>query len=445
MKNRRRFLKQILATGVVPMIVPRHVIAGSGQTPPSEKLRTAHVGVGGQGGGNLGEIGQFPEVQVVALCDVDTRNLDGAAAKYPGAGKFRDWRRMLEKEKEFDAVVVSTPDHHHAPIALSAMQLGKHAYVEKPLAHTIEEARKMRDMAKKMNVVTQMGNNGHAGEGLRLWKEIYDQGTLGKVQEVHVWSDRPGTFWNTQGIERPKDTPPVPATLDWDLWIGPAPMRPFHTAYHQVAWRGWWDFGCGALGDMAVHNADPAFYALELGQPDWVDATTSPSNNDSYPAWSLVTWHFPAKGSRPEVTMKWYDGGKVPEGLKFFEEGRKISDNGCAFVGEKCGLMGGSHASPPRLIPDSLMKDFKRPEAVIPRSPGHRIEWVRAALAGKPEDAKSGFWYSAPFTEALLVGMLAVRFQKRIEWDAEKQQAKNCPEAELIIRKAYREGWKLPV
>ncbi len=428
----------------MPLIVPRHVIAGSGQTPPSEKLRTAHVGVGGQGGGNLGEIGQFGEVQVVALCDVDTKNLEGAAKKHPGAQKFRDWRRMLDKEKEFDAIVVSTPDHHHAPIALSAMQLGKHAYVEKPLSHTIEEARKMRDLAAKMKVVTQMGNNGHAGDGLRLWKEIYDSGKLGEVKEVHVWSDRPGTFWNTQGVERPKDTPAVPDSLDWDLWIGPAPVRPYHTAYHQRAWRGWWDFGCGALGDMAVHNADPAFYALELGQPDWVDATTSPSNNDSFPAWSIVTWHFPARGSRPEVTMKWYDGGKLPENIAFLE-GRKVSDNGCIFVGDKCGAMGGSHASPPRLIPETMMQGYKRPEPTIPRSAGHRIEWVKAALAGKPEDAKSGFAYSAPFTEALLVGMLAVRFQKRIEWDAEQQQAKNCPEAAPIIRKAYREGWKLPM
>jgi hypothetical protein len=193
-----------------------------------------------------------------------------------------------------------------------------------------------------------------------------------------------------------------------------------------------------------VHNADPAFYALGLGQPDWVDAVTSPSNNDSFPEWCIVTWHFPAVGDRPEVLMKWYDGGKLPENVKHLEPGRKLSDNGCIFVGEKGGLLGGSHASPPRPFPETFVKDFKRPKPSIPQSPGHRLEWVRAALAGKPEEALSGFHYSAPFTEALLVGMLAVRFQKRIEWDAKAQKATNCPEADSIIRKAYREGWKLP-
>ena len=445
MKTRRRhFLQTILATGTAPLIVPRHLIAQSGQTPPSEKLATAHIGVGGQGGGNLGEIGSFPEVEVVALCDIDENNLNGAASKFSKASKHRDWRRLLDSPKGYDAVVVSTPDHHHAPIALAAMQLGKHAYVEKPLAHTVEEARKMQEMAARMKVVTQMGNNGHAGEGLRLWKEYIDAGAIGAAREVHVWSDRQGGWWDTQGTARPKETPPVPAHVDWDLWIGPAPMRPYHSAYHPMKWRGWWDFGCGALGDMAVHNADPAFYALDLGAPDWVEAETSESNNDSFPAWNIVRYHFPAKGARGEITMTWYDGGKLPAKVPFLEEGRQLSDNGLIIVGDKAGLMGGSHASPPRIIPEVKMKEFPRPAATIPRSPGHRIEWVRAALAGKPEDAQSGFWYSAPFTEALLVGLLAVRYQKRVEWDAAALKSPNTPEADAIIRKAYREGWKLP-
>ena len=445
MKTRRHFLHTILASGTAPLIVPRHLVAQSGQTPPSEKLVTAHIGVGGQGGGNLGEIGSFREVQVAALCDIDEGRLNGAAQKFPNARKHRDWRKMLDSQKDFDAVVISTPDHHHALASLASMQLGKHIYVEKPLAHTIQEARLMKEMAARMKVVTQMGNNGHAGDGLRRWKEYYDAGAIGKIKEVLVWTDRQGKWWDTQGTTRPKDTVPVPANVDWDTWIGPAPMRPYSPAYHPMKWRGWWGFGCGALGDMAVHNADPAFFALDLGAPDWVEAQTSESNNDSFPAWNIIKYHFPAKGDRPEVTMTWFDGGKMPQDVPFFEKTRTLSDNGCIFIGEKAGLMGGSHASPPRIIPETSMKEFGKLEPKLPRSAGHRIEWVKAAIAGKPEDAKSGFWYSAPFTEALLVGLLAVRYQKRIEWDAEAMKAKNCPEADEVIKKAYREGWKLPV
>jgi predicted dehydrogenase len=444
MKTRRHFLHTILATGTAPLIVPRHLIAQSGQTPPSEKLTTAHIGVGGQGGGNLGEIGAFPEVEVTALCDIDENNLNGAARKFERAKKYRDWRRLLDSPKDYDAVVISTPDHHHGPASLAAMQLGKHIYVEKPLSHTIEEARRMQEMAARMKVVTQMGNNGHAGEGLRLWKEYIDAGAIGAAREVHVWSDRQGKWWDTQGTARPNETPPVPAHVDWDLWIGPAPMRPYHSAYHPMKWRGWWDFGCGALGDMAVHNADPAFYALGLGAPDWVEAETSESNNDSFPAWNIVRYHFPAKPGRGEITMTWYDGGKLPSSVPYLEDGRSLSDNGLIIIGDKAGLMGGSHASPPRIIPEAKMKEFPRPAATLPRSPGHRIEWVKAALAGKPEDAQSGFWYSAPFTEALLVGLLAVRCQKRVEWDAVSMKSPNTPEADALIRKAYRDGWKLP-
>ncbi|MFN0128071.1 MAG: Gfo/Idh/MocA family protein [Verrucomicrobiales bacterium] len=444
MKTRRRhFLRSVLATGTAPLVLPRHLIARSGQPPPSEKLRTAHIGVGGQGGGNLGEMGEFPEVEVIALCDIDENNLNGAARKFARARKHRDWRRLLESEKEFDAVVISTPDHHHAPAALAAMQLGKHAYVEKPLAHTIEEARKMQEMAARMKVVTQMGNSGHAGEGIRVWKECIDAGAIGTAKEIHVWSDRQGKWWDTQGTSRPSDRPPVPPHVDWDLWLGPAPMRPYHPAYHPMKWRGWWDFGCGALGDMAVHNADPAYYALGLGSPDWVEAETSESNNDSFPAWNIVRYHFPAKESRKEITMTWYDGGKLPENVPYLEAERKLSENGLIIVGDKAGMYGGSHASPPRIIPESKMQEFTRPAPTIPRSAGHRVEWVRAALAGKPEDAHSGFWYSAPFTESLLVGLLAVRFQKRVEWDAAALKSPNTPEADPIIRKAYREGWGL--
>ena len=445
MTSRRRLLRSILATGTAPLIVPRRLIAGSGEKPPSEQLATAHIGVGGQGGGNLGEIGRFPEVRVTALCDVDEGRLASPARDFPKARTHRDWRRLLETQKDFDAVVISTPDHHHAPIALTAMLLGKHVYVEKPLAHTIQEARLMHETAAARKVVTQMGNNGHGGDGLRRWKEYIDAGTIGTPREIHVWSDRPGNWWGTQGKPRPTDSPPVPSSLDWDLWLGPAPQRPYHPSYHPMQWRGILDFGCGALGDMAVHNADPAFYALGLGAPDWVEAEASPGNDESFPAWSIVTWHFPATGSRPALTMKWYDGGKRPEKVPFIDPKLNLGDNGLIIAGDKAALFGGSHASPPRLLPDTAQASTPVPPKTLPRSPGHRIEWVRAAIAGKPEDSMSGFWYSAPFTEHLLVGLLAVRFRKRVAWDAAALRSPDTPEADAVIRKAYREGWKLPV
>jgi predicted dehydrogenase len=324
------------------------------------------------------------------------------------------------------------------------MLLGKHAYVEKPLAHTIEEARLMTLTAARMKVVTQMGNNGHAGDGLRRWKEYIDAGTIGTPKEIHVWSDRPGNWWQSQGKPRPTDTHEVPASLDWDLWLGPAAARPYHPSYHPMQWRGIKDFGCGALGDMAVHNADPAYFALDLGAPDWVDAETSEPNSDSFPAWSIVTWHFPAKGQRPAITMKWYDGGKRPQNVPFVDPTINLGDNGLLIAGDKATLFGGSHASPPRLLPSEAQASTPPPPKYLPRSQGHRIEWVRAAIAGKPMDSLSGFWYSAPFTESLLTGMLAVEFQKRVEWNDLDMTSPNTPEAQRIVRKAYREGWKLP-
>jgi predicted dehydrogenase len=326
-----------------------------------------------------------------------------------------------------------------------AMKLGKHVYCEKPLSHSIEEARLMAKVARETGAVTQMGNMGHGGEGLRLTKEWIDAGAIGPVREVHVWSDRPGKFWKTQGHRRPTDTPPVPATLDWDLWLGPAKERPYHPDYVPRQWRGWIDFGCGALGDMAVHNADPAFYALDLGAPDWAEAQTAPTNPDSFPESSIITYHFPAKGRRGPITMKWYDGGNMPPRPAELEADRSLGDNGIYFVGDKGVILAGGWSGVPRLVPEKKMQEFKRPPKRIARSVGHRREWVNACFSGRPQDAKAGFWYSAPFTEALLVGLLPVLTGKRIEWDAAAMRATNAPEADPFIRKSYRKGFELPV
>lgn len=442
--SRRGFLSTGITTGFAFSILPSHVLGLNGQTPPSGRLNIGCIGIGGQGSGVTRELATLPNATIAALCDVDTAYAAHTVKQYPNRPFYTDYRVMLEKEKNLDTVMIATPDHWHAPISLAAMLRGKHVYVEKPMAHTIEEARVMGKVAAETKVVTQMGNNGHGGEGLRLTKEWIDAGAIGTVKEVHVWSDRPGTFWNTQGKRRPTETLPVPATLDWDLWQGPAPKHAYHPDYVPRKWRGWFDYGCGALGDMMVHNADPAWYVLDLGAPESVEAVTSETNPDSFPLWSIVTWHFAAKGKRGAVTLTWYDGGKLPPPPPGMEPDRTLNDNGIYFVGDKGVILCPGWSGAPRLVPERAMATFVRPEKTIPRSLGHRKEWVEACLAGKPEDAKAGFWYSAPFTEALLVGVLPIRLGKKIEWNAATMRATNAPEADALIHKAYRTGFELP-
>ncbi len=432
--------------------VPGHVLGLAGTDSASNKLNIAGIGVGGRGASDIEGVSSQ---NIVALCDADLRSAAGTIKKYPNAKVYRDFREMLEKEqKNIDAVVIGAPDHIHAPAAITAMKLGKHVYCEKPMAHTVYEARRMTQVAKETGVVTQMGNQGHAGEGLRLYWEFIRDGVIGKVREVHVWSDRAGTPqrpWWPQGIDRPKDGIPVPDGLDWDLWLGPARWRPYakfpdgrggEATYCPSNWRGWWDFGCGAIGDMAVHNADPAFFALDLGAPTAVEAETSLVNDETLPVWNIIKFDFPAKGDRPAVKMTWYDGAKLPPAPPELE-GRQLGDNGILFVGDKGKLLGPSHAGAPRLIPESRQKEYGKPPKTLPRSPGHYEEWIAACKAGKPQDAKSGFWYAGPFTEALLVGNLAVRLQKRVEWNATTMRSPNCPEADNYITKFYRAGFNL--
>jgi hypothetical protein len=349
--------------------------------------------------------------------------------------------------------MIATPDHMHAPIALAAMRMGKHVYVEKPMAHTIEEARIMTKVAKETGLVTQMGNNGHAGEGLRQTREWIKAGAIGTVKEIHVWSDRPAGWW-PQGVRRPAGQDPVPANIDWDLWLGAAPNRPFvskwpdgphqgKNVYHPFAWRGWFDFGTGALGDMAVHNMDPAFFALDLEAPIAAEAQTSGLTDETYPEWQIITYEFAAKGDRPAVKMIWYDGKKMPPTPKDVEGQFSLPDNGIIFIGDKGTMVGGGWSGQPRLFPAARRKEFQLPEKTIARSPGHRQEWIAACKAKKPEMAMAGFWYSGPFTEALLVGNLAVRLNKRVEWDSAAMKATNAPEAEALVKKSYRKGFGL--
>jgi predicted dehydrogenase len=451
--TRRDFMCGTAGAVAAFTFIPSHVLGQAGRDSANNRLNIAGIGVGGRGSINLQEC---ESENIVALCDVDLVQAENALKRYPKARVYRDFRQMLDKEeKNIDAVIIATPDHIHAPAAIMAMKMGKHLYCEKPMAHTIFEARRMTEVAKETGVVTQMGNQGHAGEGLRLIYEFIKSGAIGAVREVHVWTDRAGTperAWWPQGIERPKDSVPVPNTLDWNLWLGPAPWRPYAkfpnskgelVGYCPFNWRGWWDFGCGALGDMAVHNADPAFYTLELDAPTSVEAQTSGVNDETFPKWNIISYEFPAKGERPAVKLVWYDGGKLPPRPPELEQERRMESNGILFVGDKGKLLGPSHAGAPRLIPESRMKEFGIPPKMLERSIGHHKEWIQACKDNNPKGALAGFKYSGPFTESLLVGNLAVRLARKIEWDAENMRATNIPEADNYITKFYRAGWTL--
>lgn len=396
----------------------------------NEKLNIAMIGVNGKGVENIkGVSGE----NIVALCDVDGQSLDKAAAQLPKARAYRDFRKLLE-QKDLDAVVVTVPDHFHAVASMAAIKLGKHLYCEKPLTHSVYEARQLTLAAREHKVATQMGNGGHSSDALREAVEWVQAGVVGVVREVHCWSNRP--IW-PQGIARPTETPPVPKHIDWDLWIGPAPMRPYHPAYHPFKWRGWWDFGTGALGDMGCHIIDAAFWALDLGAPSTVEAESSGVNEETAPKWSIVRYQFPARGTRPAVKLTWHDGGKLPPAeLTELPAGQKLSDNGTLFIGDKGKLLF-ERGKPLRLVPQR--EGFQPPPKVIPRSIGHYAEWIAACKGGPP--AGSNFNYAGPLTEMVLLGNVALRARRRVEWDAEKLQVRNIPEAARLIRREYRPGW----
>ncbi len=445
--NRRQFLKtSAVAVGVT--IVPRHVLGGKGFVAPSDKLNIAGIGCGGQGGGDLG---QMEKENIVALCDVDWDRASRTLAKHPDVPRYKDFRVMLEKQKDIDAVTVGTPDHFHAVAAMAAIQLGKHVFVEKPLTHTIEEARALARAARNAKVATQMGNQGHAMESIRLLCEWIWDGAIGKITEVHAWTPHP--VW-PQGMSRPVDTPPVPDTLDWDTWVGPAPFRPYNPAYLPARWRGWLDFGTGGLGDMGCHIFDHIFWSLKLGAPLTVEASSSlfvpgtmdwntPRNTETYPQASIVTYKFPARPGFPPLTLTWYDGGLMPPRPEELAPGVRMGDTfgGALYVGSKGKILTGSHgANGLRILPEEKMKNYKRPPKTIPRSIGHYQEWIEACKGGPA--AGSNFDYAAPLTEIVLLGCAAVRAGGMLEWDAANMRFPNFPEADQYLRKHYRAGWK---
>ena len=418
-------------------VVPRHVLGGAGHVAPSEKLNIAGIGVGGRGAGDLGAVGSE---NIVALCDVDWRHAAGTFKRYPKAKKYRDFRKMLEKEKNIEAVIVATPDHVHAVATMMALKMRKHVYCEKPLTHDIFEARKITEAAREAKVATQLGNQAQASEGTRLASEYIWAGAIGPVREVHSWCNRP---ISPRGLGRPKETPAVPETLDWDLWLGPSDWRPYHPCYLPFNWRGWWDFGTGVLGDIGCHQFDPIFRALKLRYPTSVEACTSGVNEETAPLASIVRYDFPGRGELPGVNLTWYDGGLMPARPAELKDGLRFGnadDN--LYVGETGKMLG--H----RLIPEEKSKKFGRPTKILPRSPGHHKEWIIACKGGP--SAGSNFEWAGPLTEVVLLGNIAVRMgQKLYEkglklyYDGPNMKITNLPEANKYIRRKYRQGWIL--
>ncbi len=452
--TRRNFLGAASVTAAGFMIVPRHVIGGRGFVPPSDKLNIACIGVGGKGQSDTTSVSTE---NIVALCDVDDTQMakfaehaKDNAKEYPQllpmfekATKYRDFRKLLEKEKAVDAITISVPDHNHAVIAMMAMNMGKHVFCQKPLTHTVYEARLLAKTAKEMNVTTQMGNQGHASEEARLINEWIADGAIGNVSEVHAWTNRP--IW-PQGIEAPKEIPSVPPSLDWDIWLGPAPWRNYHPAYAPFAWRGWIDFGTGAVGDMGAHILDHPYWALNLGAPKTIQASSTELVAGSYPVASIVHYTFPARGARPPVKLTWYDGGLTPARPEILEAGRRLGDGGggVLYIGDKGILMHNTYGKGPRLIPETKMKEYKRPEKTIPRSPGIAEEWIQACKAGTK--STTDFSYSGPLTEMMLLGNIATLLQEKnttLEWDAEKMEITNLKEANELLHFKYRDGWTL--
>lgn len=407
---------------------------------PSEKLNIGIIGAGGKGESNI--LGVLTE-NVVAVCDVDDERATKGFRMVPKARHYRDFRKMLDEEPGLDAVMVSTPDHTHALAAIAAMRRGKHVYCEKPLAHSIAETRAMRQAAREQKVATQMGNQGHSGAVLRQAVKLVRSGGLGAVREFHAWTNRPS--W-PQPNDRPTESAPVPKGLDWNLWLGPAPERPYHPAYCPFKWRGWWDFGTGALGDMACHVADLGFWGLDLDAPTAIEAKVSDSHPESPPKWSVIRFEFPARGAQPPVVLTWYDGGKKPDpalvGLP------DLPGSGSILVGDRATMY----------VPDEygrvyqvLPRDSKEPRPKPPApatqlnligiAASHYREWI-AACKGGPA-ALSNFDEAAKLTEAILLGNVAIRLGKRIEWNAKEMKVVGCPEADPLIQPAFRAGWTL--
>ena len=445
--TRRTFIKSTAAAGAaMPLVMPPLARAQS----PNNKLNVAFIGTGGRGNAHVGEINRMGE-NCPAYCDVDTSRQGRAAKNWPNAKAYQDYRRMLDREqKNIDAVFVATPDHHHYPAAMQALQLDKAVYCEKPLTWGVWEAHQLAKEAQKRKLPTQMGNQGHAKQGWRVVVAWINEGAIGDVKEVHTWTNRPvwpqGPKAAKRAASKQGSPDPVPDSLDWNTWIGPAPMRPFvKGVYHPFKWRGWYDFGSGALGDMACHTMDGTFWALNPGDPTSVEPVeVTGHTDDAFPNTTVVKWNFPERNGRPAFAQYWYSGGRKPRRPYVIDQDEwdKIG-SGNLFIGTKGILrVWGDYGDSPRLVPHALLEQVGKPKNMLPPSPGHHAEFVMAAKGAKPWDfPKSNFSYAGPMSATIQLGNVALKAGERIEWDAKKMEVTNLPEANRYIRREPREGW----
>lgn len=498
--SRRHFLGRAATAGAAFSIVPGHVLGLNGQTPPSGRVNLAFVGVGSQGLRVMFGFLKQGDVQGVAVCDPvlsaadypqwsenefrdATRNLLGTnsgwewlspnkpiqltrtlrctsgvagrepaqkiinalygqrirSGNYQGCGAYKDYRELLDKEKDVDAVVVGTTDHWHALVSVAAMKRHKHVYCQKPMAHDVHEARRMGEVARETGVATQVAVGPQASEDTRVLCEMLWSGAIGPVRQVCNWSSRP--LW-PQGLNRPAEVHPVPDGFDWDLWLGPAAERPFNHAYLPFVWRGWHDFGCGALGDMGCYSLDVIFRALKLETVSAVEAFSSGDYPEAFPLSSQVRFEFPSRGDQPPVRLDWYDGGLRPWRPEEWETGQEWPNEGLMFVGDKGTVYCGFTGEGPKLIPEAKMRAYKMPPKTLPRSPGNEREWLDACKGGNTKPG-ANFEYSARVTEALLLGNVALRTGRKIHWDSAAMKAHHDPAAQALIKTEYRPGWSL--
>ncbi|UGU14210.1 Gfo/Idh/MocA family oxidoreductase [Sinomicrobium kalidii] len=471
--SRRNFIKSASVAAAGFYIVPRHVLGGTGFTAPSDKLLIAGVGAGGKGGDDIRKFAEAGNAEIAFLCDVDDRQAKKNRKLFPKAKYYKDWRELFDKEgKHFDAVSVGTPDHTHAIVAFNAMKMGKHVYVQKPLTHDIHEAYMLGEAAKKYKVVTQMGDQGSSNDGIRILKEWYEAGLIGEVHTINCWTDRP--VW-PQGIKWPNQKPPVPAGLDWDLWLGTAPYREYEDMVVPFNWRGWWDYGTGALGDMACHIVGPVFKVMELGFPTDVNCSVSTPYVDNFKAGYFPdsaplssSVHFTYKGKNgEEIKLNWMDGGIQPErpeelGPNEIMGGHNDLGNGVIFEGTKGKMMCGVYGDDAQLLPTSRTEEVNVPQKYkrIPgQAEGHYKQWVDACIAGygKQEVDSPFVGYAVPLTQSILMGNLAIRsfnYRKEVngkitypgrgitlEWDGVNRRVTNFEAANQYVKRNYREGW----
>ncbi len=470
--SRRKFLRNASLAAAGYFIVPRHVL-GKGFVAPSDKLNIAGIGAGGKGESDLSSFAKSPNVNIVALVDVDDRQAVKSRQNFPKAKYYKDFREMLAREKNnIDACSISTPDHTHAVATLAAMQLGKHVYTQKPLTHDIYEARILAQAAKKYKVVTQMGNQGGSGDGVRRMKELYDAGLIGDIIEAQAWTNRP--IW-PQGIPKPTGNYTIPPELDWNLWLGTAPQEDYNPAYLPFNWRGWWNYGTGALGDMACHIMDPIYRILPIDYPSSAECSIAnqyapgmnqPANYiDSCPVASIIHLEYPRKDKKGTLKVSWYDGGLLPKRPDELAPEEEFGnwDGGVLFIGTKGKLLADCYGANPRLLPLSKNDSAKAVKETIKRVPeGHYLQWVNACMAGYGKgETSSNFEYAGPFTESILMGNLAIRSalyqdpsvsgwgknsftgRKKLLWDAKNMKITNFDEANQFVKREYRDGWSL--